>query len=689
MRYGTGVTLLFVTLVSCGGGGGSGGGPALAPSQTSTVAPSSGSGPTAATSSSSRGPWNTQNSGKLNAVAVDPDNTAIMYVAGGVGTADSVTTDAGVFATPNGGKSWQFADSGLGDTTVNSLLIDATGGLDAATEAGGIYRSTNGAQSWTQTSTALGVRQLIISGGILYAAAQQGVWQSSTGASWSLVVSTEAAANAIASNGTSLYVGLVDGTLLRIDASGSSTVVTQFPELETAPIVHSIAIDPNDVSSIYVTLSGMVNDAFSDALYHSSDAGATWSQVSIPPSLRGAQAIAFSSVTPHLLFVAGTGLAETSDGVNLQLGSGYGDARTITVLPQDRLVIAADQGVGVGTFSSGFASITAGLAINIVRTVAIDGSTLVATMQDFGPAISVNGGSTWSSIPNDAQEDGVAYVNPNNANLCYMLDTTLYVSSNGCTSFTTASTGSLAGSNEPFATVAGSSTTYVSTENGIWVASDGLHFAQANWSVPDPVDIAVDPRSAAIYISSATGAVTVWYSHNGGRTFAQSQPLDPPGAYYPGDAPVLAVDPSNGDVLAATETALYRSTNGGATFTALSQTEQPDASERVRRAVKARRDPDADSDNDGGSEYNINERAAFVSTPSGAMFVLSISDGLFASFDDGSTLQPLDFNTISHAFEGFTTDSTGDLCVGTDGEGIVCSPLSALAQAAEQARGRR
>jgi hypothetical protein len=688
MRYGAGVIILSLVLVSCGGGG-SGGGPASAPSEAAASTPTGNQGTTSATSTSSRGPWNAQNSGKLNAVAIDPGNSNIMYVGGGVGSADAITTDTGIFTTANGGKSWQAANNGLGDTTINSLIIDAAGAIDAATEAGGIYRSTNGAQSWVQTSNALGARQIIASSGALYAATQQGVLQSTDGTSWSLTTPTEAAANAIASSGTLLYAGLVDGTLLRINADGSSTPLTQFAALGTQPIVHAIAIDPNDASSIYVSLSGMINDAFSDALYHSSDGGNTWMQVSIPPSLRGAQAIAFSNVTPHLLFIAGTGLAETSDGVNLQLAGGYGDARTITVLPTDQLVVASDQGVGIGTFSAGFTPVTAGLAINIVRTVAIRGNVLVATMQDFGPAVSTNGGATWTSVSNDAQEDGVAYVNPDASNLCYMIDSTLYVSSNSCASFTAASAGSSAGSNEPFATVPGSVTTYVSTQNGVWVANDGVHFVPANWSVPGVVDIAIDPRNATIYASSSNGSAAVWYSSNGGRTFLQSQPLVPPGPSYPGDAPVIAIDPSNGDVLAATETAIYRSTNGGATFTALAQTEQPTASGRAWRAAQARRDPDADSSDDAVNTYNINERAAFVATTNGSMFVLSISQGLFASFDDGSTLHPLAFNTTSHVFEGFAVDSSGNLCAGTDGEGIVCSPLSTLSEAAKRARAVR
>ena len=675
MRFLPFVFAVAVALVSCGGGS-SLPGPTLPQSHAPvSFAPSSGRW------SASLGPWNTGWSGKLNAVAVDPRNASTIYVAGGVGATDGVTTDAGIYKTTNGGASWSAVNSGLSDTTVNALAIDARGTLLAATEAGGIARSTDGAQSWHQVNGALAVRAFAAAARGWYAAARDGVYGSSDGVTWTLVAATAAGVNALAVDGDAVDAGLDDGTIVRV-RNGSMTALARFAALDAPPVVHAIAIDPADTRSMYATLAGVVDGTYTDALFHSSDAGSTWRQISVPAPLRGAQAIAFSALVPHRLYVAGTGLAYTEDGgATFSQTSGYGDARAIYVQSNDGLMLASDQGVAAGSYGAAFVPLTGGLPINIVRSVALHQNTLLVTMQDFPPERSTDGGATWQAIDAQSGENGTAFINPNASNLCYVVDEGVSVSTDGCATFTRQAIGDHLASTQPIATDPKGARTYVLTASGAYVANDGISFVPARWEVPNPVDVALDPNDGqTIFTSSMSGGARVWRSTDGGRTFMPAATLTPPGPSYPNDVPVLAVDPSNSNVvIAVTETAVYRSVDRGRTFTALHQTYAMQSG-RAAPMLRPWRDPDARNAAATSDGFNIGEHVAFVATPRGSMLMFSTSSGAYASLDDGTTIAPVTGGAISHVFEGFAYDA-GRICAGTDGQGVVCSDPSTLASA--------
>lgn len=672
MRFLPFVFVISVALVSCGGGGASTPSSAAVASHVTATFP-----PVNGLWSASLGPWSARSSGKLNAIVVDPSNADTMYVAGGIGSADGVTTDTGIFKTTNGGASWTAVNAGVTDTTINSLSIDANGALLAATEDGGMLRSIDGAASWHQVSSALRVRQIIHTSSGYRAAAADGLYVSSDGTAWTLAATTRVAANCVGGDGANVYLGLIDGTIARVQ-NGAVTYLATLPTLDAPPVVHAIAVDPQNSRSIYASLAGIVDGIYSDALFHSADSGTTWTQVVLPASLRGAQAIAFSRATPHRLYVAGTGLAYTDDGRSFAQAQGYGDARSLDVLANDQIAIASDQGVAFGSYGSAFTPMTAGLPINIVRSVAVSGSSIVVTMQDFPPARSLNAGTTWQTLTANSSENGTAYINPNSPNLCYIVDGAVNVSTDGCASFSSEAIGGYLSSTQPIATVPNSVRTYALSSSGPAVADDGIHFTAVSWPVPGPVDLAIDPHNgSSLFVSSAAGGVRVWHSSDGGASFSPSASLAPPGPSYPNDAPALAVDPTNSNtVIAVTETAVYRSTDGGATFTPLRQTMQ-------QFSARVRRNPDALSREISTTlGYNIGEHVAFAQTGSQSLLLISNGGGAFASTDDGTTLHAMTSGAISHAFEGFAVDGN-HVCTGTDGQGVICTTTPQLAAIAQ------
>jgi ligand-binding sensor domain-containing protein len=64
-------------------------------------------------------------------------------------------TSKGIFRSTDDGLSWTQLNSGLTDTTVLSIAVDADGECFAGTLSGGVFRSTDDGASWTQTNTGL------------------------------------------------------------------------------------------------------------------------------------------------------------------------------------------------------------------------------------------------------------------------------------------------------------------------------------------------------------------------------------------------------------------------------------------------------------------------------------------------------------------------------------------------------
>ena len=121
------------------------------------------------------------NSGKFNAVAVNPKNPKIMYVAAGVGHGCEAVSDAGIFKTTDGGTTWRPIDNGLTDTYVNDLWIDPQkpNRLLAATEVSGLFYSYTGGASWVPVLTPVTAIALAsTANGTIYAATSAGLYSS-------------------------------------------------------------------------------------------------------------------------------------------------------------------------------------------------------------------------------------------------------------------------------------------------------------------------------------------------------------------------------------------------------------------------------------------------------------------------------------------------------------------------------
>ncbi|HKE35875.1 MAG TPA: hypothetical protein VKB39_00485, partial [Candidatus Baltobacteraceae bacterium] len=371
-------------------------------------------------------------SGKVNAFAIDPTNSKVLYVASGRGTGLETYSSAGVYRSRNGGASWQAIDngitdrSGIVDSVVNALWIDPANHstLVAGSEYEGIFRSTDAGSSWQNVYRTTQAAQLAAYNGTLYATTAAGILSSNDGgAHWKISFAGTPAAyptaiDAVASNGGALFAGMTDGTMLRYahgtwHRSGKLPYTLHTGTDGSSPAVHQIAIDPSQPSLIYAN----ANDGRWDQnLSASADGGRSWTRV--VPAYRGynyyelglgTQAIAFSRVHPHLLYIGLDGglLAINADGSAqpaMQLAANVSviDLRNVWTYPDggdDRCWIASDQGLDdvpqCSTFrrtrNDDVASKT--MATGLARRFAIspNGQTIVVSLQDFDSHVTHDG----------------------------------------------------------------------------------------------------------------------------------------------------------------------------------------------------------------------------------------------------------------------------------------------------------
>ncbi|MHB8458363.1 MAG: hypothetical protein ACYDBS_11860, partial [Acidimicrobiales bacterium] len=285
----------------------------------------------------------------IGAVAVDPTNPSVIYAGTGE---DNSCGDCfygmGVLKSTNDGASWTVENPSGVFTGVDfsSIVVDPnTGDILAGTSAG-LYESTDGGASWTLMSSATNVTAVVIDSSTnpstVYAAEQSiGVEKGTTSGGYSLLPGLP--------TGTSFgYTALAIGS--KTPSGGSAT------------------------SDLYASVyeGANVGNGGDTAVFYSSNAGASWTQLTAAPAFTN-QSYAYGSGTsdqgsydntlavdptnPQHLLAGGIGLTETTDGgttwsnPNGQSFFGAGtnllhpDFHALTFLANGSVLIGCDGGV--------------------------------------------------------------------------------------------------------------------------------------------------------------------------------------------------------------------------------------------------------------------------------------------------------------------------------------------------------
>ena len=516
--------------------------------------------------------------GKLQAFAVDLANPQVMYAGGGVGPGNSGPgSEAGVYASSNGGTTWSQKDSGLTDTSVTSLWLDQSNPsvLLAGTWDTGIFRTTDGGSSWSQVAS-FGATCAVVQGNTtLYAATAQGIAESTdSGATWSILEATSDPVRALAVSGSTLWAGLDNGNVMTAaePANAWSNVYS-----DSGHTVWSVAADPNNAAHAFVV---EFDNYQSGDMFVTSDGGSSWTAASLPGNPPAQVVVPSANATGTYYAGSDGGMYSSTDGgATWSEVSGTGDVRYLYSWPGRTGVVVAgtDQGLYETTNSgSSWTSLNANITSSIINDVAVNGAELLTTVQDYSPLESTDSGSTWSQPSGANCENGTVAINRANPSYQYLFTTCggFAYSSNGGSSFT--QVGALAneytfeGQNNAIAVDPNSgSTVYVAGKSGVWKSTDwGVDFSlQSSWpasSSNTAAAIALSPaNSSNMFLGTAQGLYT---SNNGGSSWSAATGL-PSGQ----QVLTIAIDPADTlVVLVATCCSgndIFRSTNGGASFT--------------------------------------------------------------------------------------------------------------------------
>ncbi len=245
--------------------------------------------------------------GRVVAIAPDPTNSSIIYIAAAGG---------GVWKTTDGGGSWTALTDGLPDLAMGSLTVDPSSpstiyaGSGEANFAGdsrygeGLYKSTNGGASWTVYTGPNNVFAGLAISKIVVDPTNSGVVYLTT---------------ARAANGTRTGYGVYKST----DGGASWALVfdggTSFTDL---------AIDPSNTQTLYAA-GGEIGGNTNNGIYKSTNGGASWPLLTGFPNgkqtgnLVGRISLALAPSNPQVLYADYSSSDQSNKGANFGRLGGF------------------------------------------------------------------------------------------------------------------------------------------------------------------------------------------------------------------------------------------------------------------------------------------------------------------------------------------------------------------------------
>jgi photosystem II stability/assembly factor-like uncharacterized protein len=673
-------------------------------------------------------------SGKVNAVAVNPTNSKIIYAASGRGTGLETYSSAGVLRTTDGGNSWAPLTDGLVDSSgrvvsaVNSLWIDPKNPsvLLAASEYDGIFRTSDGGSSWTNVFNGGHATEFASYGKAIFATDDAGILTSGDdGKTWSVQLPGTAAHHPTAigavegSNGNALYAGFIDGYIYAY-SGGAWTKTGRLPfTLKTGTagssrMVHQIAVDPFTPNTLYVSSN---DGAWDQNLFASRDGGKTWIAIlknSYYGLGLGTQAIAFSRVHKHQLYLGtdggffyfigdGSPNPQVNGAANLKIID-LRNVWTVANGKDDACWVASDQGLDYApTCSSGSYSdtvVTASAATGLARrfTLSPDGKSLLVSLQDFDSDLTTNGGSSWQG--NFLYEDGFNELRPGDPSACYAYDEAygLSISTNGCQSFS-GSNGSISPSRIMTTPIAfdpkNPMTMYFTSgpnngpgfsgPKGIFKSTDGGNtVSQLSWPFTWPGAVVVDQKNGKHIIVSDLnkGKSSLSVTADGGKTWTKSSGTIATRFWY-----AMTISPVNAQTVLASSmdsknnVFVLRSSDGGKTFKKVATvTNAPlirgraEVERRLLRGRGQRNEPESEPSHVEAFVYSPEREIRYNQDVKSGTSDVAITTlrGAFLSTDNGSHWQRIDNGLIAHSFWDIRW-LNGYLYLASDGQGVVRS----------------
>jgi len=395
-------------------------------------------------------------SGRVTAIAIDPNHPEVIYVGGAQG---------GVWKSTDSGASWLplMDELTVGSLAVGSITIAPNGDIYVGTGEGnnsgdsyygaGILKSTDGGKTWVQLGASTFGRstftKLVLnpSRGTIIASTNTGHTSSSTAAlrvdpgvplgvyvssnggnTWTLTLKATYVASDLVLDpaDSSVVYAAVDGGVFVSKDSGSTWTGPLGGGLPSTDSVGRVSLEIS--ASSHLTVFAAIEDLSSSqgALYRTTDGGASWSSVNPPPTPRGQGGfcgdqcdydlfVAIDPTDPNTIYLGGLDLYRTTDGgttwTDLGGYAGYihPDQHAFAFSPTSHSTIYVGNDGGVWSSNSGntcspescWTNLNSGLGLVQFQSVAshpTDKTVFLGGTQDNGGLLHQGASSVWTEV---------------------------------------------------------------------------------------------------------------------------------------------------------------------------------------------------------------------------------------------------------------------------------------------------
>ena len=328
--------------------------------------------------------------------------TALAFDPGGnlyAGASSVNATGGGIYKLAFGSNTWTLVNSGITSTTIDAIAVDPnSSSIVYAAGSGHLYQSTTGGASWTQLSQPVGTAATIAiaktNPSTVYVGSSIGlIYSTNQGASWSMPT-TAPGAGAVNSL-------IVDPVNTRTAYAGTPTSVYQTVNGGTnwSPVAMGLPTGQGGyVTSLAINASnGSIYAATPNGLYYTTNANAGWTQLTLGLEVVGTpMLVAVDNSSNVYVSFQGSGISTATNG---GLQQGNWSPLTYSGLTQNQIVALAVPPAGSGTAYAGIVSATTGFLTQ-----------LSANGQSFLSSTCLGGSDNNLGQGIAVTQDGVVYV---------------------------------------------------------------------------------------------------------------------------------------------------------------------------------------------------------------------------------------------------------------------------------------
>ncbi|HNG32164.1 MAG TPA: BACON domain-containing carbohydrate-binding protein [Blastocatellia bacterium] len=289
-------------------------------------------------------------------------NKNVQALAAGNGYLYAGTYLGGVFVSSDDGQNWREAGNGLTNRDITVLLV-VNGRVFAGTYGGGVFVSSDNGTNWTEANTGLSslyVLSLATDGTNVFLTTGYSVYATSNnGNSWSLINTglTGEYSPVLAANGAAVYLG---------GSGGAVSILPEFKQFRPTPWAKASGIEGGNITTLLALGNKLLAGAYGSGVYVSTDNGQNWR-------------------------FSGSGL-DTTQVEKLVSANGKVYAAT-----RSGIYVSSDEGQTWARF---------GLRNSDVKSVAVSGTKIFATVWRDGVYVSEDDGKSWELIRIGLPVDG-------------------------------------------------------------------------------------------------------------------------------------------------------------------------------------------------------------------------------------------------------------------------------------------